>query len=374
MTAEISSPALRDEAFEVPGWVHRFGGFITNHPKLWIRLGNLESSYLSDRLAPIRLDRPIYVTGLARAGTTILLDILASCDGIATHQYRDFPPIFTPFAWNWWLQHIPLKESQPVERAHSDGIFVTSESPEAMEEVLWMAFFPHLHDPEQDNVIDASVTNERFEAFYRDHIKKLLLTRGGRRYASKDNYHLSRLEYLHKLFPDARFVIPVRHPAAHIASLIKEHRLFVEAHRRHPRSLAHFQRVGHFEFGADLRPLNLGDTARVREIQALWNGPDEVRGWARYWEMIYGFVADLLDSSPSLRAASLVLRFEDLCGNPRSALLTLCEHCGIAPASVVSKHAERLHAPAYYRAEFSEAELHVINEETESVRRRFGYE
>ncbi|HUY20068.1 MAG TPA: sulfotransferase [Candidatus Binataceae bacterium] len=374
MATEISSPSLRNEAFYVSSWIHRLGGLIANHPKLSIRLGNLESSYLSDQLAPIRIDRPIYITGLARAGTTILLDIVASCDGIATHRYRDFPPIFTPFAWNWWLEHIPLKESPPTERAHSDGIFVTPESPEAMEEMLWMAFFPQLHNPAQSNVLDASVANQAFETFYRDHLKKLILTRHGRRYASKDNYHITRLEYLHKLFPDVRFVIPIRHPAAHIASLIKEHRLFIEAHRRHPRALTHFQRVGHFEFGADLRPINVGDTARVCEIQALWNSGDEVRGWARYWAMIYGFAIDRLDANPALRGASLVMRFEELCANPQSALTRLCEHCGLDGADAIARHAERLHTPTYYQAKFSAGELASIDEETRSVRQRFGYE
>lgn len=374
MAAEISSVSFRGESFHVPGWLHRFSGFVANHPQLWIRLGNLESSYLSDSLAPIRIDRPIYITGLARAGTTIVLDVVASHPGIATHQYRDFPPIFTPFLWNWWLAHIPLKESQPVERAHADGIMVTPESPEAMEEVLWMGFFPHLHDPARSNVLDGSTSNEKFEAFYRDHLKKIILTRGARRYASKENYNLTRIEYLHKLFPDARFVIPIRDPAAHIASLIKEHRLFIEAHRMQPRSLSHFQRVGHFEFGADLRPINTGDNARVREVQELWRAGDEIRGWARYWAMIYGFVADRLESNPSLRAASMILRFEDLCAEPEATLTRLCEHCGLDEPGFVARHAGRLHAPKYYTAKFSESDLAAIDEETAATRRRFGYQ
>jgi hypothetical protein len=374
MALEITAPSLRDEAFHVPGWVHRLSGFIASHPNLLIRLGNLESNFLSERLAATPIDRPIYVAGLARAGTTILLDILASCEETATHQYLDFPPVFVPYAWNWWLQHIPLNQSQPVERAHADGIFVTSESPEAMEEMLWIAFFRHLHDPEQSNVLDASCDNRRFELFYRNHIKKLILTRNSPRYLAKGNYNVARLEYLHKLFPDVRVVIPIRNPAGHIASLIKQHRLFMEAHRRHPRSLTHFQRVGHFEFGADLRPINVGDTGKVHEIRKLWDGGDEVRGWARYWAMMYGYVADRLDSNEGLRGASLVLRFEDLCLDPRAALARLFEHCNLDGARLVEVHAPRLRAPDYYRAKFSAKDLDLIDEETAPVRRRFGYQ
>lgn len=372
MATEITAPALREETFQVPTWVHLLGGFISRHPKLWIKLGEVESSYLAEDIAALAIDRPIYVAGLARSGTTILLEIVASQPGIATHQYRDFPPVFTPYAWNWWLRHIPLKEVKPVERTHADGIFVTPDSPEAMEEMIWMAMFAHLHDPSRSNVLDADTDNPRFEAFYRAHVAKLILARRGRRYASKENYNLTRLEYLRKIFPDARFVIPVREPAAHIASLMKQHQMMCEGQRRQPRSLAHFQRIGHFEFGADLRPINTGNTALVEEIQELWKRGEEVRGWARYWAMIYGFVADRLEAGPALREASLVVRFEDLCAQPEAVLGKLCAHCDLDTASVVQRYAARLHAPAYYTASFSASDREAIQEETAATRTRLA--
>ena len=372
MAAEISGPAARDEAFQVPTWIHLLGGFINRHPELSIAAGNVESSILRERIDAIRIDRPIYIAGLARSGTTILLEILAAHPAVATHRYRDFPPIFTPYAWNWWLGRMPRREMTPVERTHNDGILVTADSPEAMEEVIWMAFFPHLHDPSRTGVLDASVDAPRFEAFYRDHIRKLILARGGQRYASKENYNLTRLEYLLKLFPDARFIIPIRRPAGHIASLIKQHRMLAEGQRRQPRSLAHFQRVGHYEFGADMRPINTGDAARVAEISDLWGRGEEVRGWARYWAMVYGFVADRLANAPALRAAAMVVPFEQMCEQPEAMLSRLCEHCGLDQADFVARHAERLRAPTYYTAKFSAEDLSAIDEETAATWSRFS--
>src|SRR3546814_14155500 len=87
---------------------------------------------------------------------------------------------------------------------------ITPDSPEAFEEVLWMAFFPDLHDPTASSVLDERTDNAAFESFYRDHIRKLLRVRGGRRYLSKGNYSVTRLEYLLKVFPDARFILPVQ--------------------------------------------------------------------------------------------------------------------------------------------------------------------
>src|SRR3546814_11516245 len=106
-------------------------------------------------------------------------------------------------------------------------------------------------------------------------MRKLLWVRRRPRYLSKANYNVTRMEYLLKLFPDARFVLPLRDPAAHIASLMKQQRLFCEGERRHPAALEHMRRIGHFAFGLDRRPINVGDGAIGEVLQAFESG-DEI--------------------------------------------------------------------------------------------------
>lgn len=209
----------QEDAFNVPRWVDVLGGFINHRQGLWIRMGGLETRLLSDEIADLPIEQPIYVSGIARSGSTILLEVLSQLEQVVTHQYKDYPPVFTPYFWNWFFDRMAKRSAQAVERAHRDGIMVTPESPEAFEEVLWMAFFPNLHETSTSSVLDHRTSNAAFERFYRDHIRKLLRVRGGDRYLSKGNYNVTRLEYLLKLFPDARFVIPVREPTWHIASL-----------------------------------------------------------------------------------------------------------------------------------------------------------
>ena len=363
-----------DAAFQVSGFDHFLGGLIANHPRFWIGLGNLETKALADEIAPVAIEAPVYVTGLARAGTTITLEILAVHPDVSTHLYRDFPPIFTPYWWNWFVEKSRKAPPAAQERAHKDGVMITPDSPEAREEVIWMAFFDALHDPAQSNVLDGHTDNPAFEAFYRDHIRKLLAARGGKRYLSKGNYNITRIGYLHKLFPDARFVIPVRDPVWHVASLMKQHRLFCEGERGNGRALAYMRRVGHFEFGLDLRPINCGDGGAVREIQALWEAGEEVRGWARYWAMIYGHVADSLDQDPALREAAMVLRYEDLCDRPEETMQRMMEHCGLViDKAVLARFAGRLKPPGYYKPDFSESGLAMIAHETRAVSETFGY-
>jgi hypothetical protein len=276
--------------------------------------------------------------------------------------------------WNRLLDFTPQQASEAVERTHKDGIKVTPESPEALEEVLWMAFFPGLHDPARNAALDAATRNPAFESFYRDHIRKLLKVRRGQRYLTKGNYNVTRLEYLLKLFPDARFVVPVREPRWHVASLMKQHALFCEGGRRRPESARHLQRVGHFEFGLDRRPLNAGDTAAIERVLACWRDGAEVEGWARYWSHIYGHVADRLAASPQLRAATLVVRYEDLCRTPQATLRAVLDHCGLpAEDDVLAELAGRLHFPTNYRPRFAAEELAIIDRHTEAVAVRFGY-
>jgi hypothetical protein len=338
-------------------------------------IGNLESAVARDRLDRLPLDRPVFIAGIARSGSTILLETLARCPGVATHRYRDFPFLHFPIAWNAYLDLVPRRATPPVERAHLDGILVTPESPEAMEEILWMNFFPHLHDPERSNVLDESASHPAFERFLRDHIRKILLIRGGSRYVAKGNYNLTRLAYLHKIFPDVRFIVPVRHPISHAASLLKQHRLFTAVEGAVPEVSRHMRRVGHFEFGGNRTPVNAGDTALTRSIIGLWTQGEEARGLGRYWAALYGFADRLLAASQTLRRSTLVVRFEDLCLQPAATIQQMLEHCGLPePSGGLAEAAARIAKPSYYRHDFTPEQVLAILEETAAVRRAYGYD
>lgn len=377
-----SSGQVSDPGFVVPGWMHWLGGWIHRKPRTWIKLGNMETRAVQDAIADKRVDRPVYVAGLARSGTTILLEHLAAHPAVATHRYVDFPPLLTPYWWNRWLARVPNSQEQAQERAHKDGIEVTSQSPEAFEEMLWMAFFPDTHDPAHSSVLGRDAENPEFARFYDEHVRKLLAVRERERYVAKGNYNLVRLGYLHKLYPQAKFILVIRDPVWHIASLMKQQKLFVAGETSEPRALEHMRRVGHYEFGLDRRAINVGDDDETRRITKLWETDgegdeetaNEVEGWARYWAAIYAHVADTLDADPELKAACLVVRYEDLCGQPHDRLQAVFDHAELTlDSETLNEAASGLHAPTYYQPRFSEAELATIAEITGPVAARFGY-
>ncbi len=345
---------------------------VLNHNAGWRVLSNWESRLLAGRLAAITVDRPVFIAGLARAGTTMLLRKLCELPDFATHRYADFPFLFTPYAWARLRRAMPAPRQAPRERMHKDGIMVTAESPEAMEEVLWMAFFPRLHDPTVSNVLDERARHPEFEAFFAEHIRKLILARGARRYVSKNNYNVTRLGYLARMFPDARFVLAVRAPQAHVASLMKQHRLFCSIQHDNDAARTHLRLVGHFEFGLDRRPINPGDAAAIAAVEELWRRGEDVRAWAKYWTLIYGHLAARLDADPALASRCLVVRHEDLCDRGAVTMAELCAHVGL-PTAPASQLADGLRRPDYYVMGFAECERLIIAEETTAVARRFGY-
>ncbi|MFP5305368.1 MAG: sulfotransferase [Gammaproteobacteria bacterium] len=364
------------DPFAVPGWIDRLGASVEHHPGLWKRLGNLETSMLDEHVEHIAIEAPIYVCGLARSGSTILLEILAEHADTASHAYRDFPLVYTPVFWNRFLDRAQSRPAAAVERAHGDGIEVTPDSPEAVEEVLWAGFFPHLHRPGVSDVLSAVHEAPAFERFYREHLRKLLWLRGGRRYLAKGNYNTTRIDFLLRLFPDARFIVPIREPVAHFASLVRQHLRFSERHREDPRARRYMRRLGHFEFGLDRRAVHTGDERAAERIREAWAAGRDAEGYARSWSDVYRYVADRLDASPSLREAVLVVRHEVLCTRPEETLRRIFEHCRLpyddATIARASAHVRR--QPGLPAAnDDAGAEAEEVRRLTAATAARFGY-
>jgi hypothetical protein len=185
---------------------------------------------------------------------------------------------------------------------------------------------------------------------------------------SKGNYNIARMGYLAKLMPEARFIIPVRDPVSHVASLDKQHRLFLELERADPRVLAYMRRVGHFEFGLDRRPLNLGNGDSTREILAAWQRGEDVEGLALCWAEVYGYVLRLLAADAGLARRCLIVRYGELCSDGERMLNEIADFLGLEVARPdLARIASRLHAPTYYRIDYTLDERATIDRLTKEV-------
>jgi len=344
------------------------GWFAEHYSDLLLSVADFETKALKIPLETTRVDRPGYICGLPRSGTTILLELLAEHPDVATHCYRDYPFVMLPYWWNKFLRRNTRHFKEAVERSHKDGIFVTPESPEAMEEMIWMLFFPHIHDPAVNNLLSNDQSHGEFDKVYTDTINKFLIAKGKRRYIAKNNYNVTRIHYLADLFPNARFIVPIREPVQQIASLMKQHRILLQDQANDQRALSYMRRSGHFEFGLDRRAINLGNSEATKRVKESWDNGREVEGWAIYWRQIYAYITDLLDNDEVCRQRVLVVSHDEMCKRPRAVLERICTHLELScTPRWCSTQSDRIKARPHFTPDFSTDEMATISSETTEV-------
>ena len=354
----------------VPSGLYFQSRFFSATRPLWRRLAELESKIVRQETAQLTVDRPVYITSLPRSGTTIVTEMLAQHPDLSCHRYSDFPNVWTPYWRNYLLQRTRRSTPKMQERAHQDRIRINNDSPEAVEEVLWMYFFPSRHDAAVSQVLDGQVRNSEFDRFYRQHILKLLAIRRARRYLAKGNYNISRIRYILALYPDAKFLVPVRDPVHHVASLMRQQALFTRASQEDPRVPRQLAMSGHFEFGPGRVPVNFAEPGATQATVDDWQQGREVQGWARYWAQTYQHVHDQLEEFSQVRKACLLFRYEDLCNHPESLIAAILTHCELPESgfeAIRTQYLKRLSLPDYYRLDFSADDLHRIGHHCDQV-------
>ena len=145
-----------------------------------------------------------------------------------------------------------------TERAHGDGLMVGFDSPEAFEEVIWRAFWPEHFSGERVRLFSAEDARPDALKFLTAHFKKVRLVRGApdARYVSKNNGNIARLPLLRAMFPDCRIVTPIRTPAEHAGSFLRQHLNFTKQHAEDPFAARYMRDIGHLEFGALHKPID----------------------------------------------------------------------------------------------------------------------
>lgn len=317
---------MAERVRHVPFAQRRIAPLLARFRGLGPRLARWESAAVSEQIRGVQSSSPVWICGMARSGSTILLHMLNNLPGFTAHRYSDYPWLWTPYWWNHLHSRLPLPRAEAAQRAHRDSITVTRDSPEAFEEVFWMHFFEGRHDPGVNQVLDSDTRNEVFAEFFDSHQRKLLAIRGARRYLAKANYQLARLGFLHRIYPQARFVIPVRNPVAQVNSLIRQDDLFCRLDSEDAAVGAHMARIGHFEFGAQKRVFNMGDDRETQAIATAFSRGDRFEAYARQWAVQYGYALQRLGQDPALTDACLWIEHERLCRNPRTELARLAAH------------------------------------------------
>ncbi|MEL6477401.1 MAG: sulfotransferase [Pseudomonadota bacterium] len=310
-------------------------------------LSGLEDRLFARKLRAVTPKAPIFVTSLPRAGTTLLLEVLAEEPDLVAHSYRHMPFLLCPLLWDK-LSSSDRKAAVAAERAHGDGMLVSYDSVEAFEELIWKAFYPeHFREtrivPWTEKTLD-----DGFSGFLRMHMAKLIVLdrkAGGAasRYVSKNNANIARLAWIRRQLTDAVVLIPYRAPEGHIRSMLRQHRQFLESHKIDPFTREYMESIGHLEFGEAHRPINFGGWLKTAK------GMDSASEtyWATYWCQAMEAVLDVAKDDPGCH----ILSYDRLCSDPDLGLERIAELTGLGEARALRAQASRFRAPTSYQAE-----------------------
>ncbi len=245
----------------------------------------------------------VYVAGLARAGTTVLMRRFHASGQFRSLTYRDMPFVLAPNLWKS-LTARSSRDIEAGERAHGDQLVVDADSPESLEEVFWRVFDARRYIA-ADHLGPHAPPADLREKYLR-YVGAILASgdSGQTRYLSKNNNNILRLRAIRRVFPDALLLVPFRHPLDHAGSLLRQHSHFSKLHEGDRFARDYMTWLVHHEFGGDHRPFRFagGDSAQPNDTGSL-------DYWLDLWIATYRW---LLDTAPD---DTVFVGYEQLCSD-----------------------------------------------------------
>jgi len=275
---------------------------------------------------PRLVDQPVYVMGLARSGTTIVLEILEKAGPFHSPTYRDMPFVLCPNFWQGLTKHSRLN-AKLAARAHGDGIAIGFDSPESFEEVFWrtacqtqagqaLAYAPISQDDLADFAayrqlsLRAALQNSPSQP-------QSLQTPQSLRYLSKNNNNIMRIQQLSEQ-AGAHVVLIIRDPLATAWSLYRQHQRFIQIQANDVFVRAYMRWLGHHEFGQGHKPLVSGS----QHLQGF--NPTQPDYWLAYWMGTYQNLWQTFQTlPPEHRNRILWMSHERMCQDPAQELKRL---------------------------------------------------
>ncbi len=220
-----------------------------------------------------REPRFLLVTGLARAGTTSLLQRLEETGTFSTLNYANMPFVMAPGTWRRFYKP---KAGDLKERSHGDGILVGVDSAEALEEPFFLAHTEGAFVRE-DHLAPHGVDAELHERYldYQGLVRSPETT-----YLAKNNNALLRYPSMREHNREFTAVLMFREPLAHAASLLAMHRRYTAMQDGDPFVRTYMDWLAHHEFGGGHKPFRFGSEPAKGD-------PETLDYWLDRWTDYY---------------------------------------------------------------------------------------
>lgn len=298
-------------------YLHKF--LLGNHSVLEFCFDIQDFLFESDK---VNLFKNVFISGLARSGTTALLNNLNAIEGFTSLKYFNLPFIFFP-KFSSLINSRNKKNLELVERAHRDKIYINLNSPEAFDEIFWKFQL-------KNNYIDTKYLNinflkkndfDNFKIFIGHQIvKKQNHPNITPTYLSKNNNNILRIKSILEYLPKSLNVFMFRDPLQHAYSLKKQHIKFVKKQNEDIFVLDYFNLLGHHEFGNGHKYFNLGNKHLNNKIKK--SSTFSIDYWLLIWLNYYTYLT-------SLESADIMLiNYTYFCDNPTFYIESICNKIG----------------------------------------------
>ncbi len=261
----------------------------------------------------------IIVSGLARAGTTAMLNLLFASGAFKSIRYSNMPFLLAPVLWRRLYRPKSLKKK---ERAHKDSLSVDKDSPEAFEEYYFKASL-------QDAYIDQNhlKKHQLSPEMHKEYLQyQSLFGEENKVYLAKNNNFILRYESLRQQNKDFKLIIMFREPLQHAHSLLRQHRHFTNLQKKDPFVLTYMNWLGHHEFGLNHKTFSLEGMENPYPT-------DSLNHWLTKWINYYTYILQFSKDPGLYFVSNLSLR-----KYPEKVLHKLSESIGIDINSSITEH------------------------------------
>lgn len=257
----------------------------------------------------------LIVSGLARSGTTSLMNFIAQRPEFSSLSYANMPFLLSP---NLWGKFYKPKSGDEKERSHKDGIKIGLNSYEALEE------YYHKTAVDDKYISEKSLNEYALSADEAaDYLRYQTVVRQKPTdiYLAKNNNFLLRYKSLRSKNKDFVLVLLFREPLLHAASLQEKHQQYCELQKEDAFVLDYMNWLGHHEFGLGHKPFNFAG-------QLLPDGdPQKLDYWLRVWIGYYENALAIEDHN------TLFVAYEDFCSKPLDCLNRIYKQIQVEPST-----------------------------------------
>ncbi len=259
--------------------------------------------------------KKIFITGLARSGTTALLNQIFEMDAVASIQYKHMPFVLSPRLSSIASKYmISSTAENKKERLHGDNIFISHNSPECLDEPFWIKENnKYFQEPltSQINLNKSSI--EAYEYF----LDKHAIIQGKKYIVVKNNNNHIRILQIASHIRNSIFIVLFRDPVYQSLSLLNTHKRISDFQKKDKYIIEYMNLIGHREFGLNQIYFKYDEQSLKKLKKSSVEGNLSFEYWLQSWINTYSWLSKInLKKNKNI----FFLSYEELCSKNNSII------------------------------------------------------